>query len=78
MVLVPIYRIGALFMSSIKELLELGHLCIHTLFLMFYLCSLVYMFWCILRDGIEKEESFDCQERADGRLQYFVSIMITG
>lgn len=37
-----------------------------------------YMFWCILRDGIEKEESFDFQEKGYGGLQYFVSIINTG
>lgn len=63
-------------MSSVKVLLQLGHLHIHTYFL-FHLRSLEYVFWCILKDGLEKEVSFDCQERVDGGLQYFVSIIIT-
>lgn len=72
-----IYRIGTLFMSSVKVLLQSEHLCLHIFFLS-HLCCLEYVFWCILKDGLEKEVSFDCQKRVDGGLQYFVSIIITG
>lgn len=65
-------------MSSIKELLEFWHL----LYVYIYILNASSLFFGIdvlmhLRDGIEKEESFDCQERVDGGLQYFGSIIIT-